>query len=169
MELRGEVVVLRAVGVADVAALASMFAEPAVAQWWPGYDRARVEREFLHDEDPLSTRCAVVVDGAVVGAIQCTEEADPEYKAAWIDIAIATAWHGRGVAVDALRTLARYLIDQRGHHHLFIDPAVDNARAIACYSKVGFRRVGVMRQNERGADGRFHDSLLMDLLAGELT
>jgi aminoglycoside 6'-N-acetyltransferase len=33
---------------------------------------------------------------------------------------------------------------------------------------VGFRPVGVMRQYERGGDGRFHDGLLMDLLRGEL-
>jgi len=33
---------------------------------------------------------------------------------------------------------------------------------------VGFRPVGVMRRYERGADGTFHDGLLMDLLAEEL-
>jgi aminoglycoside 6'-N-acetyltransferase len=40
--------------------------------------------------------------------------------------------------------------------------------AIRSYAKVGFRPVGVMRQYERGGDGRFHDGLLMDLLRGEL-
>jgi hypothetical protein len=34
---------------------------------------------------------------------------------------------------------------------------------------VGFRPVGIMRAYERGRDGSFHDGLLMDLLAGELT
>lgn len=35
---------------------------------------------------------------------------------------------------------------------------------------VGFRPVGVMRRNERDADGSgWHDGLLMDLLAEELT
>lgn len=33
---------------------------------------------------------------------------------------------------------------------------------------VGFRPVGVMRRYERGADGDWHDGLLMDLLADEL-
>ena len=49
-----------------------------------------------------------------------------------------------------------------------IDPAADNAAAIRCYSKAGFRPVGIMRDYERGADGTWHDGLLMDLLAGEL-
>jgi aminoglycoside 6'-N-acetyltransferase len=49
-----------------------------------------------------------------------------------------------------------------------IDPAADNQAAIHCYSKVGFRPVGVMRNYERGMDGTWRDGLLMDLLAGEL-
>jgi aminoglycoside 6'-N-acetyltransferase len=50
-----------------------------------------------------------------------------------------------------------------------IDPAADNAAAIACYRKVGFRPVGIMRQYERGPEGEWHDGLLMDLLAAELS
>jgi aminoglycoside 6'-N-acetyltransferase len=64
--------------------------------------------------------------------------------------------------------MARHLFDDHGHHRLEIDPAVDNHAAIACYTKVGFRPVGIRRQSERGSDGVWHDALLMDLLAGEL-
>ena len=49
-----------------------------------------------------------------------------------------------------------------------IDPAADNAAAIRCYEKVGFRPVGIMRAYERGADGTLHDGLLMDLLADDI-
>jgi aminoglycoside 6'-N-acetyltransferase len=45
-----------------------------------------------------------------------------------------------------VRTLARYLIDERGHHRLTIDPAADNAAAVRTYEKVGFRAVGLMRE-----------------------
>jgi len=48
------------------------------------------------------------------------------------------------------------------------DPVAAIERAIRAYASVGFRPVGVMRQYERGPDGRFHDGLLMDLLRGEL-
>jgi aminoglycoside 6'-N-acetyltransferase len=67
-----------------------------------------------------------------------------------------------------MRTLARHLIDDHRHHRLVVDPAADNVAAICCYTKVGFRPVGVMRQYERGPDGTWHDGLLMDLLADEL-
>ena len=57
----------------------------------------------------------------------------------------------------------------RGHHRLIIDPAVANERAIATYASLGFKPVGVMRRYERGPDGTWHDGLLMDLLADELS
>jgi aminoglycoside 6'-N-acetyltransferase len=68
-----------------------------------------------------------------------------------------------------VRTLARHLFEDVGHHRLVIDPAADNAAAIACYAKVGFRTVGVMRRYELGSDGTWHDGLLMELMADELT
>lgn len=55
----------------------------------------------------------------------------------------------------------------RGHHRLTIDPACGNAGAIRAYEAVGFRPVGTMRRYERGADGSWHDNLLMDLLREE--
>lgn len=168
LDLKGSHVVLRPPDDADAAALVGLFADPEVARWWGEFDRGRIGREILAGEDAGTTVYVVEADGEVAGVIQCYEEPDPQYRAASIDIAVARGWRGTGVAVDALRTLARHLIDQGGHHHLTIDPAVDNARAIACYAKVGFRPVGVLRRNERGPDGTFHDTLLMDLLADEL-
>lgn len=60
------------------------------------------------------------------------------------------------------------MIDERGHHRITIDPAATNAAAIRAYERVGFRAVGVMPAAERDAGGNgWHDSLLMELLAGE--
>ncbi len=71
---------------------------------------------------------------------------------------------------EALLVAARWLIEQRGHHRLIIDPAATNTRAIDTYASLGFKPVGVMRRYERDADGDgWHDGLLMDLLAEDLT
>jgi aminoglycoside 6'-N-acetyltransferase len=64
--------------------------------------------------------------------------------------------------------MARYLVEERGHHRLTIDPAVDNEIAIACYRRVGFRPVGIMRRYERTPDGDWRDGLLMELLVEQL-
>jgi RimJ/RimL family protein N-acetyltransferase len=119
------------------------------------------------DEDV--TCFAILVDGAVRGMIQYGEEDDQDYRHASIDIYVDPEIHGRGVGRDAVRTLARHLIADRGHHRIVIDPAADNVAAIRCYTSVGFRPVGVLRQYERDVDGKgWHDGLLMDLLAAEL-
>ena len=104
----------------------------------------------------------------MAGCIQYSEETDPDYFSAAVDIFVGTAAQGRGVGPDAMRTLVAWLVDARGHHRLTVDPALENARAIHVYEKLGFRRVGVLRQYERVEDGVWRDALLMELLAGEL-
>lgn len=119
--------------------------------------------------DP-TVACFAVLDGdRVLGMVQYGEEEDPEYRHASIDVFLDPAVHRRGIGRDAVRTLARHLVRDRGHHRIVIDPAADNVPAIRCYQAVGFRPVGIMRAYERDADGAgWHDGLLMDLLADEL-
>ena len=66
-----------------------------------------------------------------------------------------------------MRLLIAWLIDERGHHRLTVDPAAANARAIHVYESLGFKPVGVLREYERVADGVWRDALLMELLAAE--
>ncbi|GHG08161.1 GNAT family N-acetyltransferase [Streptomyces filamentosus] len=166
-DLRGASVVLRPAVPADVPVLAAVRATPEVRARWRGGDD--LAGEVAADLADPGTRClAVLHGGRVVGMIQWYAEEDPEYQHAGIDLFLDPSVHGRGLGTDAVRTLARHLVDDEGYHRLVIDPAADNAAAIRCYEKAGFRPVGVMRQYERGADGTWHDGLLMDLLAAEL-
>ena len=166
--LRGTLVTLRPATAEDVPALAAIRRAPEVyARWQGGDDLAAAVAEDL--QDPGASTFAVEYDGRVVGAIQWTAQNEPDYRHAGIDIYLDPAVHGRGLGTDSVRTLARRLLDEHDFHRLVIDPAADNAAAIRCYAKAGFRPVGVMRQYERGPDGSWHDGLLMDLLAGELT
>lgn len=166
--LVGELVTLRPATADDVPSLARIRATPEVFDRWRGGDDMAAAVASDLEEDGV-TSYVVLVDGAVAGAIQWAEEEDPDYHHASIDIYLDPAVHGRGVGTDAVRTLARHLLHDRGFHRLVIDPAADNAAAIRAYGKVGFRAVGVMRRYERGPDGTWHDGLLMELLDDELT
>ena len=125
--------------------------------------------EKARGEDDGAVVFAIVLDGEVAGMIQYFEENDEEYRHASIDLFLGAPYHGRGLGTDAVRTMAGHLIRDRGHHRLTIDPAADNERAIRCYEKAGFKRVGVMREYWRDPDGVWRDGLLLDLLATELT
>src|SRR5215213_775627 len=111
---------------------------------------------------------AVLHDDDVVGLVQYAEETDPEYRHAGIDLFLGAPYQDRGLGTDTVRTLARHLVEDRGHHRLTIDPVAHNARAIRAYDKAGFRPVGVMREYQREPDGTWSDGLLMDLLARDL-
>ncbi|CAN5781096.1 GNAT family protein [soil metagenome] len=164
-ELRGAQVVLVPVTPAHVPDLRRILHTPEVRRRW-GDEAASVQWPF---DDPSATRFAILLDGVVRGLVQYGEEEEPAYRHASIDIFLDPEVHGQGIGRDAVRTLARHLVRDRGHHRLVIDPATDNEAAIRCYAAVGFRPVGVMRRYERDADGAgWHDGLLMDLLAEEL-
>ncbi|MFC4021929.1 GNAT family N-acetyltransferase [Micromonospora sp. GCM10011542] len=165
--LRGRAVTLRPATVADVPALAAIRAHPEVRRWWRGDDDLAASVRGDLADDSL-TLYAIEHDGRLVGAIQWYAEPDPDYRHASLDIFLDPEVRGAGLGGDAIRTLARHLIDEHGHHRFTIDPAAANSAAIRAYAKVGFRPVGVLRRYERGADGRWHDGLLMDLLADEL-
>lgn len=165
--LHGSLVTLRPATADDIPALAAIRAEPEVyTRWRGGTDLTAAVTEEL--ADPETRTFTIDCEGRPVGAIQWSAEDDPDYRHARLDIYLDPAVHGRGLGTDAVRVLARHLIDERGHHRLVIDPAADNAPAVRCYTKAGFRPVGLMRQYERGPDGTWHDGLLMDLLAADL-
>jgi aminoglycoside 6'-N-acetyltransferase len=154
---------LRPIVDGDVAELRRIHSTPEVVRWWD-----LPEDGFPWTDDPDSTRLAIEVDGAVAGMIQFSEEREPKYRHAAIDVFLDPALRGRGLGTEAVRQVVRHLIGELGHHRITIDPAVANAAAIRSYEKVGFRRVGVMRQYERDVDGDgWHDSLLMELLADD--
>lgn len=166
--LHGAAVTLRPATAEDVAALAAIRATPEVYARWRG--EGDLPAEVAEDlADPGTEVFAIEHAGRVVGAVQWYAESDPDYRHAGIDIFLDPAVHGRGLGTDAVRTLARYLTGPLGYHRLVIDPAADNTAAIRCYAKVGFREVGVMRAYERSTDGTWHDGMLMDLLAAELS
>jgi aminoglycoside 6'-N-acetyltransferase len=146
--IAGQTVVLRPTIAAHVPTFLEILDHPDIAKWWGGYDLERVRRELLGPHG-----YAIELAGEVVGLM---------------DLAVHPEFHGQGLGYDAMRAMARYLVGQRGHHRIVIDPAAHNALAIRSCERAGFKRVGVMRRYERSADGLWHDALLMELLAEEL-
>lgn len=158
--LRGRTVVLREVHAREAAALRDIHATPEVAAWW-----GRPNRDFPFEDDPRSTRLTILRNDSVVGLVEFNEEPEPDDRYASIDIFVDPRRHREGIAGDAIATVVRHLVEDRGHHRVTIDPATDNHGAIACYEGAGFRRVGVMRSAWRDTEsGLWRDALLMELV-----
>jgi aminoglycoside 6'-N-acetyltransferase len=164
--LRGERLTLRPLTEQHLDRLVEVLWDPSVRRWWGTVASPDALREDLRHD---GSAYAIEVDRVVAGWLGVVEEDEPDYRHAALDIGLGPEHQSRGLGSEALRTVIRWLIHERGHHRVTIDPAVANERAIRAYSAVGFRPVGVMRRYERAPDGTWEDGLLMDLLAEELT
>jgi aminoglycoside 6'-N-acetyltransferase len=169
--LTGTTIQLRLASATDVDRVVEIRSTPEVFHRWIGDDlRAEFLEDIVDDGVTLLVIESLAIEAEhqrVIGAIQWHEETDPMYRHAGLDLYVDPKFHGRGYGTEAIALLISYLIDVVGHQRFVIDPAADNAPAIACYTKVGFRVVGRMRRYEQAADGSWHDGLLMDLLAEE--
>lgn len=165
-ELQGESVRLRPLGLADVERLTKIGTEPEVARWWGEITRESLRKKAEGRDN--ATAFAIELDEELIGLAEFSETDEPDFNAANIDLYLTTSAHGRGLGRDTVRTLARWLVSERGHHRLTIDPAADNEPAIRCYEAVGFKRVGILRRYWRDPRGEWRDGLLLDLLAEEL-
>jgi aminoglycoside 6'-N-acetyltransferase len=163
LELTGERVVLRATRPEDGPELRRIHREPEVSRWWE-----EPEEDFPMDLDDDLTRLTVFAGDEIAGMIQFSEESDPKYRSASLDLFIGSSHQRRGLGSEALRLVIAFLTRERGHHRLVIDPAADNYAAIACYAKLGFREIGRMHRSERDSTGDgWHDQLLMELVMPE--
>jgi aminoglycoside 6'-N-acetyltransferase len=156
-EVHGESVVLRPLEPADAATLRAIRQQPEVHAWW-----GRLEDDFPQADEPASFRFAILLDGELVGMAQFSEESEPDYRHAEIDLFLDPRVRGRGLGPDAVRALADHLVAERGHHRIVIGAAVDNRAAVRAYEKAGFRPVGVTERSWRDPDGRWRDELLME-------
>jgi aminoglycoside 6'-N-acetyltransferase len=156
----GVVVTLRPLEEHDGTELRRMLATPEVRPRW-----GPVPVGFPFGDDPEATRFGILADGRLAGLIQYAEEPDPDFRHAWIDVFVDPGRHGEGIGTAAVTTLVEHLVRERSHHRITIDPAADNAAAIRCYEKAGFRRVGVLEAAWRDpASGCWADVLLMELV-----
>ncbi len=146
-----------------VVRLRELHEAPGIVEWWqlPSAD-------WPLTTDPNPHSFAVLVAGQVAGFAQWYGEGDVEFRRAGMDLFLDPARHGQGLGTEVVRLLCAHLVDGHGYHRLVIDPDAANAAAVACYAKVGFRPVGILRQYGRDRNGVWRDGLLMDLLATEL-
>ena len=112
----------------------------------------------LASDDPMPASSTTRVVSGASGLVEVATHPD-------VDILLATRVHGQGLGTDAMRTIMRHLVEERGHHRITLSTWPHNARAIHMYEKLGFRQVGITRQSERGDDGSWHDELLMEYVA----
>ncbi len=73
---------------------------------------------------------------------------------------------GQGFGSEATLLVVAHAFDDLGLHRVDLVVLADNVRAVRAYEKAGFRTEGRLRQT-LWRDGRWHDDLLLAILAPE--
>jgi len=158
-ELRGSLVTLRDPNASDTAPLVEVLQEPEVAIWWVGYDAERVRREFI--DEPETTRI-IEVEGRPVGVLIVLRGDDPEYPTTVMHIFLSTDFRGRRIGEEAMALAIRHEFSE-GITRITLDPNVKNHGAIRAYERLGFERIGTLRDYQVRPGGTLEDGLFMDL------
>lgn len=76
------------------------------------------------------------------------------------------SYRDMGLGTEALNLITDYSFSTLNLLSLELNVFNNNQRAIACYSKIGFKKVGLRRKADY-VNGKFLDDLVMDLLVDE--
>jgi len=76
------------------------------------------------------------------------------------------SYRDMGLGTEALNLMTVYSFSSLNLLSLELNVFNNNPRAIACYSKIGFKKVGLRRKADY-VNGQFLDDLVMDLLVDE--
>ena len=128
------------------------------------------EREFIENNQKENAHIYAIINketDTLIGNIGI-EDIDNIARTATIGIFIGDEENrGKGFGSDALRLACRYAFDRLNMHSLHLWVFSFNERAMNVYKKVGFKEAGRMRESYY-LDGKYHDSILMDILKDEL-
>ena len=83
-----------------------------------------------------------------------------------IGITIGSRYWGRRYGQDSIKTLLKYLFDEKNAVRVELEVIESNFRAISCYKKCGFV-IENIRKNKVYIDGRYENTLIMGIIKDE--
>ncbi|MDL5202668.1 GNAT family N-acetyltransferase [Streptomyces sp. ALI-76-A] len=147
IRLTGEGLVLRDWTEADLTLMPDLFDHPDIAYWTPivsPFDeaaaRVRLDRDRRLRAEGTTILLAITVDGrAPLGEVMLRRA--PEGME--IGYAVGPAHRGQGLAVRAVRVMARYAFEQLGADQVILELEAENAASVAVATKAGFSLLDV--------------------------
>ena len=164
----GKTVIIRRFSLKDKEKLIEMYASLSneAVQWgMPPYTREKLERWFANLENYISL--VALYDNRIVGHAQIYKNPHPRRKGTGsLIIYIHQDFHNVGLGTSMLEQLLKLAREEK-MHRLTLWVVADNKRAIHLYKKMGFKIEGIMKDAYFGADGDYHDELVMGLILNE--
>ena len=163
----------------DYKLLAKWLSDPAILEFYEGrdnpFDLEKVKEKYAHRTRGESdvTPCIIEFENHAIGYIQYYKVDAEEYQVQdkidlerysnpyGIDLFIGeTNYWNKGIGTHIVKGMIDYLIENEKADVVFIDPQVNNKRAIKCYERCGFTTISVVEKRELH-EGEYRDSLIM--------
>lgn len=159
----------------DAHLLREWLSNPALLQFYEGRDRGlgplAIREKYLANQGDPVTGCIVEWDGRPIGYTQFYPLDDGEktrYRYPIADriygmdqfIGDPMCWD-QGIGTFLVKSMGDYLCRSMKADRVVMDPQADNARAIRCYEKSGFRRIRALPRHELH-EGSLKDCWLME-------
>jgi RimJ/RimL family protein N-acetyltransferase len=126
----------------------------------------QVEETFIDDMTKSDTSVAVGImarqSDRFVG-VTGLHQIDWRNRQAGFGIMVGPDQWGRGYGTEATRLLVKYAFETLNLNRVWLQVYEYNPRGLRSYEKVGFRREGVLRQ-DNFREGRYWDTIVMAIL-----
>lgn len=173
MQIKGEKIILRPMEEEDLELVFQWINNPDIKEYWYGRDKPRtmewVKKHFLPAirKEKKYSYWIIELNGDPIGYADVVpgEDDDEQFSGSIeLDILIGDKrkWE-QGYGSDALKSLQNYAFNTLGAERVFIVPRTINPRAIHVYEKVGFKKEGILRHNER-FEGKWIDGVMMAII-----
>jgi UDP-4-amino-4,6-dideoxy-N-acetyl-beta-L-altrosamine N-acetyltransferase len=170
--LIGELIYLRPLEREDAPTIVPWFNDPEVTRFLLRHRpmSLRQEEQFIDHLQQSDTNIGLAIIrrdvDQMIGVTGLHQFNDKNRNAVFgISIGDKDAW-GFGFGTEATVLLLRYAFETLNLHRIMLQVFEYNPRAMHIYEKLGFRKEGVLRQ-ENYRDGRYWDTIVMGLLREE--
>jgi len=180
---RDDTLAVRALVESDIPLMARWLSDPQVLRYYEGrdqsFDEDRVREKYFAAERSKIEQLLVLYENSPIGYAQiypldADERADYGYTDTrsggalyGIDLFIGeTACWDRGIGTRLVALLTRHAVEAHGAAVVTLDPRVENARAVRCYQKAGYRIVKRLPARELH-EGAWRDCWLMEWRSGD--
>ncbi|MGE5334909.1 MAG: GNAT family N-acetyltransferase [Nitrososphaerota archaeon] len=135
---------------------------------WVPYPLASWEKQFdKHIEDQDQSQFIIEADGKIIGSIGLHPHPNRTAGCGTLGIAIHDPEYvGRGYGRDAIETFLDWAFRIMNFRRIKLETLATNERALRCYEACGFRREGLLREDEY-CDGSYRDVVAMGVLRRE--
>ena len=161
----GRVVTLRLLEISDADRLLDMFStmsDKALEWGMPPYTRETIDR-WLSNIENLIPLIAVFNEKIVGYAAVFKHTHSRERGVSDIGIYLHQDFHGVGLGTAMTETILP-IAKHQGLHRIGLHVVEDNVAAVKLYQKIGFVIEGTIRDAYYGADGKYHNMLVMGMV-----